>query len=160
MKHLKHASLLLLALGAAVGAQGNANLAGTWTIERGAAGAGRGGDGIRGIPVANTMTIRISPAEVTVEGDTGSGQTLQTAVYRLDGSTHPVPGPLGWDTNAKAAWDGETLVVTTRRSMQGPTGTMGVDVKDLYTVNGDVLTIDRSIGRVTQKLTYRKGAAK
>ena len=36
--------------------------------------------------------------------------------------------------------------------------TMGVEVKDVYSVAGDVLTIDRSMGRVTQKLIYKKGA--
>ena len=48
----------------------------------------------------------------------------------------------------------------TRRSMTGPTGPMGVEVKDVYSVAGDVLTIDRSMGRVTQKLIYRKGSSR
>jgi len=138
-------------------AQGNANLAGTWTLDRGATPTGRGAGGINGIPLAGTMIIKLSPADVTVEADTGSGQTMQSFVYKLDGSTNPVPGSLGWDTKAKAAWEGDTLVVMTQRSMQGPTGTMGVEVKDVYSVAGDVLTIDRSLGRATQKLVYRKG---
>jgi hypothetical protein len=50
------------------------------------------------------------------------------------------------------------FVVMTKRSMQGPTGPRGVEVKDVYSVAGDVLTIDRSLGRATQKLVYRKGA--
>jgi hypothetical protein len=57
-------------------------------------------------------------------------------------------------------WEGTNLVVTTRRSMTGPTGPMGVDVKDVYSVAGDVLTIDRSMGRATQKLVYRRGDSK
>ena len=145
------------ALPAVIFAQGNPNLAGTWMLDRG---AGTGGRGIAGIPLATTLVIKVSPVEVTVDGDTGSGQTVQTAAFKLDGSANPVPGPLGWDTRAKAAWESGTLVVTTRRSMQGPTGTMGVDVKDVYSVDGDVLTIDRSMGRVMQKLVYRKGVAR
>jgi len=105
------------------------------------------------------MVIKLSATEVTVESDTGSGQSMQTFVYKLDGSTNPVPGSLGWDTQAKAAWESGTLVIMTRRSMQGPTGTMGVETKDVYHVAGDVLTIDRSLGRATQKLVYKKGAA-
>ena len=39
-------------LSAAVRAQANAELAGTWTIQRGAAPTGRGAGGITGIPIA------------------------------------------------------------------------------------------------------------
>jgi hypothetical protein len=138
-------------------AQGNAALAGTWTVDRSATQEGRG-RGIAGIPVASTMTIKIAADAVTVDTDTGSGQTVQSSVYKLDGSMNTVPGPLGWDTKARAAWEGDTLVVTTRRSMTGPTGPMGVEVKDVYAVSGDVLTIERTMGRATQKLTYTKGA--
>ena len=158
MKHLTCTVGTLWVLVISLAAQGNVGLAGNWVIDRGSVPAGRGG--IAGIPLATTLLIKVSPGDVTVESDTGSGQTMQTAVYKLDGSNNPVPGPLGWETKAKAAWEGNTLVVTTRRSMTGPTGPMGVDVKDIYSVNGDVLTIDRSMGRVTQKLVYKKGEAK
>jgi hypothetical protein len=151
--------LALAVVAAPTGAQGNRALEGTWTLDRGATPGGRG-QGIAGIPVATTMSITVSPGDVTIESDTGSGQTLQTAVYKLDGSMNPVPGPLGWDTKATASWDGNALVLLTRRSMQGPTGTMGVDVKDVYSVTGDVLTIDRSMGRVKQQLIYKKGTSR
>jgi hypothetical protein len=147
----------MLVLSTAMFGQGNASLSGTWAIDRNATPTGRGAGGINGIVIASTLVIRLSPNEVTVVSDTGSGQTLQTSVYKLDGSSNPVPGPLGWDTTAKASWEGPNLVVTTRRSMTGPTGPMGVDVKDIYSVAGDVLTIDRSMGRITQKLFYKKG---
>src|SRR5579862_1656408 len=140
-------------------AQGNPNLAGTWTLDRGATPTGRGAGGINGIPLAGTMIIKLSPASVTVEADTGSGQSMQAFVYKLDGSTNAVPGSLGWDTKAKAAWEGDTLVVTTQRSMQGPTGVMGVETRDVYSVSGDTLTIERSLGRAKQKLIYKKGTA-
>jgi hypothetical protein len=159
MKHPGHVVIVaFVALSAAIAAQGNSQLAGTWTIDRGGAPAGRGGGGIAGIPIANTMIIKLSPNDVTMETDTGSGQSMQTFVYKLDGSVNAVPGALGWDTKARAAWEGASLVVMTQRSMTGPTGPMGVEVKDVYSVAGDVLTIDRSMGRVTAKLTYRKGA--
>jgi hypothetical protein len=161
MKRRSCASLVaIIVLSAVMFAQGNANLAGTWAIDRSATPTGRGAGGINGIVIAGTLVITVSPNDVTVVTDTGSGQTLQTSVYKLDGSNNPVPGPLGWDTKAKALWEGTNLVVITRRSMTGPTGPMGVDVKDVYSVAGDVLTIDRSMGRVTQKLVYRKGDAK
>jgi len=152
--------MAVVVLCAVMSAQGNATLSGTWAIDRDATPTGRGAGGISGIVIANTLVITVSSGDVTVVSDTGSGQTLQTSVYKLDGSNNPVPGPLGWDTRAKALWEGTNLVVTTRRSMTGPTGPMGVDVKDVYSVAGDVLTIERSMGRVTQKLFYRKGDSK
>jgi hypothetical protein len=162
MKHPMRAVILACAVlfPLAVSAQGNANLAGTWTLDRSATPTGRGAGGINGIPLAGTMIIKLSPAEVTVEADTGSGQSMQSFVYKLDGSSNPVPGSLGWDTKARAAWEGDTLVVTTQRSMQGPTGTMGVETRDVYSVSGDTLTIDRSLGRAKQQLVYKKGTAK
>ena len=159
MKHRRYAIIVAIAaISAALAAQANSELAGTWTIDRGGAPAGRGAGGIPGIPIANTMIIKLSPSDVTMETDTGSGQSMQSFVYKLDGSSNPVPGALGWETKATAAWQGANLVVMTRRSMTGPTGPMGVEVKDVYSVAGDVLTIDRSMGRVTQKLIYKKGA--
>lgn len=155
--------IVALSLAATVSAQGNASLAGTWTIDRAATpggGAGRGAGAIAGIPIATTINIKISPSDVAVESDTGSGQTMQTAVYKLDGSSNAVPGPLGWETTARAAWESGSLVVMTRRAMTGPTGPMSVDVKDVFSVAGNVLTIDRSMGRATQKLVYRKGDSK
>jgi hypothetical protein len=162
MRHfITHVAIVAsVALSGALAAQGNSELAGTWTIDRGGTATGRGAGVIAGIPIANTIIIKIAPAEVTMETDTGSGQSMQTFLYKLDGSTNPVPGALGWETKATAAWQGPSLVVTTRRSMTGPTGPMGVEVKDVFSVAGDVLTIDRSMGRVTQKLIYRKGAAR
>jgi hypothetical protein len=167
MKHLRHlivavdlSVVLATALTVVLAAQANTELAGTWTIERDPAPAGRGAGGIAGIPIANTMIIKLSPDDVTMETDTGSGRTMQSFVYKLDGSSNPVPGALGWETKATAAWQGASLVVMTRRSMTGPTGPMGVDVKDVYSVAGDVLTIDRSMGRVTQKLIYKKGGSR
>jgi len=161
MKHFRLGTIAaIVACSAAIAAQASSDLAGTWTIERGAAPGGRGAGGIAGIPIANTIIIKLSPSDVTMETDTGSGQSMQSFVYKLDGSSNPVPGALGWETKATAAWQGASLVVMTRRSMTGPTGPMGVDVKDIYSVVGDILTIDRSMGRVTQKLIYKKGAFK
>ena len=153
---IRAAALAVVALSAGLTAQGP-QLAGSWTIDRAAGSAGRG---IAGIPLPTTLVIKVSTGDVTMEADTGSGQATQTFVYKLDGSTNAVPGALGWETRATASWDGGRLVVMTRRSMTGPTGPMSVDVKDVYSVAGDVLTIDRSMGRVAQKLVYRKGAAR
>jgi hypothetical protein len=102
------------------------------------------------------LTIRLTPAEVTVDSNTGSAQTVQTAVYKLDGSETTVPGPLGWTVKARAAWKDSTLVVNTTRSLEGPNGPIGAEIADVYSVSGNVLTIERTQGRNKQKLVYNK----
>src|SRR5262245_23803841 len=157
---------LLAALTLGVGtipaaAQGLASLAGTWTLATPAEGGGRGdgggrGGGVPGFPLATTLAIKVSPSEVAVDADTGSARAIQTSIYKLDGSITAVPGPLGWETSAKAAVTDGRLVVTIRRSIDGPNGPIGVNVTDAYTVEGTVLTIERTQGRTSQKLVYNR----
>jgi len=157
-RRLQTAALALaLALGAAdaVFAQGNPSLAGMWTLDPASKGGGRGG-GVPGFPLATQLVINVSPNDVTVASDTGSAQSIQTSVYKLDGSVTSVPGPLGWETTAKAAWQGEALAVTIRRSITGPNGPIGANVTDVYRISGDTLTIERTLGQTTQKLVYRR----
>jgi hypothetical protein len=137
-------------------AQAPASLAGTWKLATPADGREGRGSGVPGFPLATTLVIKVSPTEVVVDSDTGSARSIQTFVYKLDGSSTNVPGPLGWETSAKAAIDGGRLVVTIRRSIEGPNGPVGVNVTDAYSVDGNVLTIDRTQGRTSQKLVYNK----
>ncbi len=134
-----------------------APLAGTWTFDRqaSAVGSGRGG-GVPGFPQANQLVIRVTPADVSVDSDTGSAGATQTSIYKLDGSTTDVPGPLGWKTTAKAAWQNESLVVTVRRTIDGPNGPIGANVTDTYSVTGTVLTVERRLGATVQKLIYNR----
>jgi hypothetical protein len=135
-------------------AQVDAALAGTWTL---GGEAGRGGRGaVPGVPVATRLVIKVAPGQVTVDSNTGSAESIQTAIYKLDGSETTVPGPLGWTVKAKAAWKDSALVVSTVRSLEGPNGPIGAEIIDVYTVGGDALTIDRTQGRNKQKLTYKR----
>ena len=135
-------------------AQVDTALAGTWTL---GGEAGRGGRGaVPGVPVATRLVIKVAPGQVTVDSNTGSAESIQTAIYKLDGSETTVPGPLGWTVKAKAAWKDSALVVSTVRSLEGPNGPIGAEIIDVYTVSGDALTIERTQGRNKQKLTYKR----
>jgi hypothetical protein len=81
---------------------------------------------------------------------------MQSAVYKVDGTETTVPGPLGWTVKAKAAWKDSTLVVNTVRSLEGPNGPLGAEIVDVYSVTGDVLTLERTQGRNKQKLVYNR----
>ena len=157
MKLALAVAIVLLAGAAPASGQGIAAFAGSWTLaENDAAGRGGRGGGIPGVPLATEMTIKVSPTEVTVDTNTGSAQSIQTAVYKLDGSETSVPGPLGWTNKAKASTKNATLVVSTVRSLEGPNGPIGAEVIDVYSVSGNVLTMERTQGRNKQKLVYNR----
>lgn len=152
--------MLLVALGRAsiVLAQGNQTLAGSWKIDASkiepttrAAGPGRAGG-----PPATQLVIKISPSEVSVTSDTGTNRAMETAIYKVGGAEQKVPGPLSWTTLAKAAWDKETLVVSIARIIEGPNGDVRIEMKDVYRVSGDVLTLERSQGPDTWKSVYNR----
>ena len=82
---------------------------------------------------------------------------MQTSTYRLDGSETTVPGPLGWDTRAKASRRDGALVVSITRSIHGPEGELRFEITDVYRVSGGVLTLERSQGSQTRKMTYNPG---
>jgi hypothetical protein len=152
-------AIVFLAVAAAspLEAQVSPALAGSWTLtQNDAAGRGGRGGGIPGVPLATEITIKVSPAEVTVSTNTGSAQSIQTAIYKLDGSETSVPGPLGWTNKAKASTKDSTLVVSTIRSLEGPNGPLGAEIVDVYSVSGDVLTLERIQGRNRQKLVYNR----
>ena len=130
-----------------------ASLAGTWAIDP----AGRGGRGnFAGYSIATRMVITESATEVKIETNTGTENQLQTAIYTLDGSENPVPGPLGWDTRASARRQDGKLLVTITRSIDGPEGKLNFEIRDVYSVAGNVLTLERSQGSRTQKTVYQR----
>ena len=126
-------------------------LAGDWRI------AGTGGRGnFAGYSTPTRLTIQESAAEVTIDTDTGTENQMQSATYRLDGADTAVPGPLGWDTKANAARRDDALVVTITRTIDGPDGKLRFEIRDTYRVSGDVLTLERTQGSQSRKMTYNR----
>jgi hypothetical protein len=127
------------------------SLTGNWKI------AGTGGRGnFAGYATPTQLSIQESATELAVETDTGIENQLQTTTYRLDGAETTVPGPLGWDTKAKAARRGDALVVTITRTIDGPDGKLRFEISDVYRVSGDVLTLERTQGNQSRKMTYNR----
>ena len=161
MRTIVIAVLILASAGAAGGrtaatAQSIApDLAGTWRLQADAD-ASRNRRPINGLSIATQLVIRQSASEVTIETNTGTGNTIVATTLKLDGSEHPIPGPIGWDTRAKSAWNGTALSVAIRRSVQGPEGELVFDIRETYTPAADTLTLERSLGRTAQRLVYRK----
>lgn len=130
-------------------------LAGNWRLQADAD-AARNRRPINGLSIATELVIRQSARDVTIESNTGTASTIVTTTLLLDGAEHPIPGPIGWDTRAKSTWDGTKLAVAIRRSVQGPEGELVFDIRETYTPAADTLTLERSQGRTTQKLVYKR----
>lgn len=149
-------ALVILIMAAPAGAQDEpSDLSGTWLLQADADTA-RSRRPITGLSIATELVIRQSPAAVTLDTNTGTGNTIVTTTYALDGGQHPIPGPIGWDTSARSAWDGSTLVVSIRRSVQGPDGELVFDIRETYSREADTLTLERSQGRTVQTLVYQR----
>jgi hypothetical protein len=134
-------------------AQTSPGLAGSWTLDP----AGRGGRGnFAGYATATRMVITESANEVTIQTNTGIENQMVTATYTLDGSENRVPGPLGWDTRASAKRQDGGLTVIVKRSIDGPEGKINFEIRDVYSVSGNVLTLERSQGSRTQTMVYQR----
>jgi hypothetical protein len=168
MKYALMAALVLfLALPQAALAQAKPDLSGTWTFDEaksdpaparagGGGGGGRGGGRMGGAP-ATPMTIKQTAGELSMDRTTAQGS--QTIVYKLDGSESTNTIGMGPATS-KAMWDGNKLVVTTTQTVQGRGGEITINSKDIYSVQGNVLTIETTrttpAGDQTRKLIYTK----
>ena len=88
-----------------------------------------------GYATPTSLRIKESSNEVTIEGNTGTENQMTAATYRLDGAETVVPGPLGWDTRAKAARKDGALVIAVTRTIDGPDGKLRFEISDVYRVD-------------------------
>ena len=88
-----------------------------------------------------------------------------SAVYKVDGSESTNLMGDVFLSRSKVSWDGTKLVITTVKDMgQGPNGMMSEDSKEVYSLDGGVLTIMATThntpstpnGDQTRKLVYNK----
>jgi len=147
----------VLSLATSASAQGAPpGLAGTWILQADAA-AARTRRPINGISIATRLVVRVSGSEVSIDSNTGTDNAIVTTVYRVGGGDQPIPGPIGWDTRAASTVEAGRLVVAVRRSVQGPEGELTFEIREVYAVDGDTLTVERTQRRTTQTLTYARG---
>jgi hypothetical protein len=126
-------------------AQTGANFSGRWHFN-----ATRTPRGENGISFPSELVIKHAGTQVQVDTDTVRQEVL-TAVYPLGGEEITVPGPSGITTKGKAAMEGDKLVITSRRSFSSPAGEVVADSKEVFSVAGELLTVEKTqtIGGVT-----------
>jgi hypothetical protein len=151
--------VLTLGAPAVARAQARPDFSGTWRISQ--------AKSSRNV-VGNTPDIQF-PSQIEVKQDatdlaivaTSVRQQPLSATYKLDGSKVNVQAPEGITETGQAMVNGTTLVITSRRSFSSPAGDVIVDFKEVWTVNGNELTIEKTRTQVgdtpsTQKAVYDK----
>jgi hypothetical protein len=130
------AALAIAALSHAL-AQAKPDLSGTWAFNSALT---RPSDRTRAH--YNTLVIKQTANELSVEGDSFQ-QHMPPVVYKLDGSESTSKDPAG-TTRARASWQGDKLVIDSRRSFAGPQGEFVLDTKETWTLANGALTIERT----------------
>ena len=140
------------------------DFSGTWTLDAeasgmaaggGAPGGGGGGrGGGRGGGLGQGGTVKQTATELTVERTMGENKV--TSTYKLDGSESKNQmmgrGGAAMESVSTAKWDGPALVITTKVDMgNGPQ-----ESTQKWSLAGNVLTIETTNARGTQKMVYNK----
>jgi hypothetical protein len=135
--------VVAIAIPRATAAQARPDLSGTWLLNFDKSGpeiAGNGAD----VPFPSQMIVKQSAAELSV-ARSSVRQAPFAAVYKLDGSRVAVEAPAGITETAQARFDGTTLIVTSRRSFVSPAGETVVEFTEMWSLNGNALTVKKTM---------------
>lgn len=127
------------------------DFSGVWTLDAEASGApAGGGGGGRGGGLGQGATVKQTADTLTVERTFGENKI--TSTYKLDGSesknTMMGRGGEQMETTSTAKWDGSKLTITTKTGQGEST--------QVWSLAGNVLTIETTNARGTQKRVYKK----
>ena len=148
----------LLGVTADVLAQATPDFAGTWKLNQQKSTPGVAGN-TPNIAFASQLVVKQSPTDLAV-ASTSVRQSPVTAVYKLDGTKVNVEAPRGLTETGMAKFEGPGLVIMSVRAFSSPAGDTVVNFKEVWTVNGNVLTIEKTRiedgGNSTEKGVYDK----
>jgi hypothetical protein len=123
-------------------AQARPDFSGTWTFNQGKSSPGTAGNAPDlGFPTE--IVVKQTPTELNVAISTVRQKPV-TAAYKLDGGKVSVEMPSGITETGEAKFDGSNVVITSRRSFSSPAGDVVVDFKEIWSLNGGVLTIEKT----------------
>lgn len=144
MKRLLILVSLALTLGAAnaVFAQAKPDFSGTWRFNQAKSSANIAGN-TPNVPFPSQIVVKQTPTELAVEFSSVRQQPL-SAVFKLDGSKVNVQAPSGITETGEARMEGTTLVITTRRTFSSPAGDTVADFKEVWTLDGGALMIQKT----------------
>ena len=133
---------LVLSLVSATFAQTRPDFSGTWRFNQAKSSPGTAGN-TPNIAFPSQLLIKQSAADLYVNA-TSVRQAPLSATYKLDGSKVTVEAPRGITEVGDAKFEGASLVINTRRSFTSPLGETVITFKEVWTLNGNVLTIEKT----------------
>lgn len=143
---------------ATVFAQAKPDLTGTWVLNYDRSGRGISGNS-PDVVFPSQLDIKQSATELSVRR-TSVRQSPFSATYKLDGSKINVDSPPGITETAEAKFEGADIVISYRRAFSTPAGDMVTDFKEVWTVNGNVLTVKKTVTQegdsTTESAVYEK----
>ena len=151
---------LLLCVAQDVLAQAKPDYSGTWKFNQVKSTPGIAGN-TPNIAFPSQIVVKQTPTELSVQS-TSVRQAPLSANYKLDGSKVTVEAPKGITETGEAKFEGPNVVITSRRSFSSPAGDQVVNFKEVWTLDGNVLSIVKT--RVedgessTEKAVYDKSS--
>lgn len=136
-------AVIALAMATGAAAQTIADFSGTWVLD-----AERSGPETRGISpqvsFPTELQIRQTAAALNVRTST-TRQDAHTFTYQLDGTSVTTKLPDGTVATGRAAWDGPSLVITSKRTFTSALlGEFVTEYTEVYSVASGVLTVRRT----------------
>ncbi len=149
---------LLVCVAQDVLAQAKPDYSGTWKFNQVKSTPGIAGN-TPNIAFPSQIVVKQTATDLSVQS-TSVRQAPLSANYKLDGSKVTVEAPKGITETGEAKFEGPNVVITSRRSFSSPAGDQVVNFKEVWTLEGNVLTIVKT--RVedgesnTEKAVYDK----
>lgn len=133
---------LTLGVPAAALAQARPDFSGTWKFNQAKSTPNIAGN-TPNVPFPSQIVVKQTPTELHV-ASTSVRQQPVSAVFKLDGSKVTVQAPQGITETGEAKFDGSTVIITSRRSFPSPAGEVVADFKEIWSLSGNVLTIEKT----------------
>jgi hypothetical protein len=162
MKQIAIVLGLALVLGVAPGAlaQSTPDFSGKWKLNQTKSSPGIAGN-TPNIAFPSELVVKQAGGELVVQS-TSVRQAPVSANYKLDGSKITVAAPRGINETAEAKLDGPKVVIMSRRSFSSPAGDQVVNFKEVWSVDANVLTIEKTRieegETATEKGVYEKSS--
>lgn len=131
-----------LALPVVTPTQGKPDFSGKWTYNQALSGRGTSGNN----PVVSfpsELLIKQTPGELHWQAGSIRQDSI-TAIFTLDGSEVMMTGPPEITMKGKAVLEGDKLVITSKRSYSSPAGDITSEFKEVYSIAGDLLTVEKT----------------
>ena len=133
---------LMLGVAPAAFAQAKPDFSGTWRFNQTKSTPGIAGN-TPNVAFPSQIVVKQTATDLSVQS-TSVRQAPLAANYKLDGSKVTVEAPRGIAETGEAKFEGSNVVITSRRSFPSPAGDQVVNFKEVWTLDGNVLTIQKT----------------